>query len=72
MAPATRSRTVCCGCGIGEYQTLYWPGAGYGADIFVKGALQFLGNLFEYFLTRKNKGKEGKGMICRLVLFRLE
>ncbi|BDD60426.1 threonine synthase [Monascus purpureus] len=23
-------------------------------------ALQFLGNLFEYFLTRKNKGKEGK------------
>ena len=25
------------------------------------GALQFLGNLFEYFLTRKNEGKEGKG-----------
>lgn len=24
-------------------------------------ALQFLGNLFEYFLTRKNEGKEGKG-----------
>jgi threonine synthase len=24
-------------------------------------ALQFLGNLFEYFLTRKNKGKTGKG-----------
>lgn len=26
------------------------------------GALQFLGNLFEYFLTRRNKGKVGKGM----------
>ena len=25
------------------------------------GALQFLGNLFEYFLVRKNKGKEGSG-----------
>lgn len=25
------------------------------------GALQFLGNLFEYFLTRKNEGKVGKG-----------
>ena len=25
-------------------------------------ALQFLGNLFEYFLVRKNKGKTGKGM----------
>lgn len=24
-------------------------------------ALQFLGNLFEYFLTRKNKGKIGRG-----------
>ncbi|WEW56230.1 threonine synthase [Emydomyces testavorans] len=24
-------------------------------------ALQFLGNLFEYFLVRKNRGKEGKG-----------
>lgn len=23
-------------------------------------ALQFLGNLFEYFLVRKNQGKEGK------------
>lgn len=23
-------------------------------------ALQFLGNMFEYFLVRKNKGKEGK------------
>jgi threonine synthase len=23
-------------------------------------ALQFLGNLFEYFLVRKNKGKDGK------------
>lgn len=27
----------------------------------VLGALQFLGNLFEYFLTRKNEGKVGKG-----------
>lgn len=26
-------------------------------------ALQFLGNLFEYFLTRKNKGKIGRGEI---------
>lgn len=26
-----------------------------------QGALQFLGNLFEYFLVRKNQGKEGKG-----------
>ena len=25
------------------------------------GALQFLGNLFEYFLVRRNKGKKGKG-----------
>lgn len=25
------------------------------------GALQFLGNLFEYFLVRRNQGKEGKG-----------
>jgi hypothetical protein len=25
------------------------------------GALQFLGNLFEYFLVRKNQGKQGKG-----------
>lgn len=25
-------------------------------------ALQFLGNLFEYFLVRKNEGKTGKGM----------
>lgn len=24
-------------------------------------ALQFLGNLFEYFLTRKNKDRTGKG-----------
>ena len=24
-------------------------------------ALQFLGNLFEYFLTRKNEGKTGRG-----------
>lgn len=26
-------------------------------------ALQFLGNLFEYFLVRKNQGKTGKGML---------
>lgn len=26
-------------------------------------ALQFLGNLFEYFLVRKNEGKAGKGML---------
>jgi threonine synthase len=25
-------------------------------------ALQFLGNLFEYFLIRKNEGKTGRGM----------
>lgn len=25
-------------------------------------ALQFLGNLFEYFLVRKNEGKTGRGM----------
>lgn len=25
------------------------------------GALQFLGNLFEYFLVRKNQGKKGEG-----------
>lgn len=41
-------------------------------------ALQFLGNLFEYFLTRKNKGKIGRGEVhtcagrhiagCRLLL----
>ena len=30
-------------------------------------ALQFLGNLFEYFLVRKNKGKTGKGaFVCLL------
>ncbi|KAH6609063.1 threonine synthase [Trichoderma cornu-damae] len=28
-------------------------------------ALQFLGNLFEYFLVRKNQGKEGKGRLLR-------
>lgn len=27
-------------------------------------ALQFLGNLFEYFLVRKNEGKTGRGMFC--------
>ncbi|TPX14069.1 uncharacterized protein E0L32_000463 [Thyridium curvatum] len=27
-------------------------------------ALQFLGNLFEYFLVRKNEGKEGKGQLA--------
>ena len=26
-------------------------------------ALQFLGNLFEYFLVRKNRGKTGRGRI---------
>lgn len=26
-------------------------------------ALQFLGNLFEYFLVRKNEGKTGRGML---------
>lgn len=26
-------------------------------------ALQFLGNLFEYFLTRKNEGKTGRGQL---------
>lgn len=26
-------------------------------------ALQFLGNLFEYFLVRRNEGKSGKGML---------
>jgi threonine synthase len=26
-------------------------------------ALQFLGNLFEYFLVRRNEGKEGRGML---------
>ena len=25
------------------------------------GALQFLGNLFEYFLVRRNQRKEGRG-----------
>jgi hypothetical protein len=25
------------------------------------GALQFLGNLFEYFLVRRNQGKKGTG-----------
>jgi threonine synthase len=30
-------------------------------------ALQFLGNLFEYFLARKNEGKSGKGMFLRRV-----
>lgn len=25
-------------------------------------ALQFLGNLFEYFLVRRNEGKTGRGM----------
>ena len=25
------------------------------------GALQFLGNLFEYFLVRRNQGKKGEG-----------
>lgn len=28
-------------------------------------ALQFLGNLFEYFLTRKNEGKVGRGKSSR-------
>lgn len=28
-------------------------------------ALQFLGNLFEYFLVRKNKGKVGKGVYTK-------
>lgn len=31
----------------------------------ILGALQFLGNLFEYFLVRKNHGKEGKGEVIR-------
>lgn len=30
-------------------------------------ALQFVGNLFEYFLARKNEGKVGRGMVlCQL------
>lgn len=32
-------------------------------------ALQFLGNLFEYFLVRKNKGKTGKGRHSFFLLF---
>lgn len=27
------------------------------------GALQFLGNLFEYFLVRKNQEKKGEGKL---------
>lgn len=34
-------------------------------------ALQFLGNLFEYFLVRRNEGKTGKGMLwCTVGAFR--
>lgn len=32
------------------------------------GALQFLGNLFEYFLTRKNEGRVGKGEFVQSLL----
>ena len=30
-------------------------------------ALQFLGNLFEYFLVRKNEGKVGRGVLYPLL-----
>lgn len=36
------------------------------------GALQFLGNLFEYFLVRKNEGKEGKGESPEFQLSRIQ
>jgi hypothetical protein len=53
MAQATPLRTVRC----------VWPiGFVTWADTRL-GALQFLGNLFEYFLVRKNHGKEGKGRL---------
>lgn len=29
------------------------------------GALQFVGNLFEYFLVRKNQGKVGRGKLLQ-------
>ncbi|KAJ8123690.1 hypothetical protein O1611_g9535 [Lasiodiplodia mahajangana] len=32
------------------------------------GALQFLGNLFEYFLVRKNRGKVGKGAVTAVLI----
>lgn len=35
------------------------------------GALQFLGNLFEYFLVRRNEGKKGKGKIAHADVERL-
>ena len=31
------------------------------------GALQFLGNLFEYFLVRKNQGKKGEGKLHEML-----
>jgi threonine synthase len=36
-------------------------------------ALQFLGNLFEYFLVRKNEGKTGRGRLtpCNATLSRI-
>lgn len=53
MAQATPLKTVCY---VGPIRFVTW------ADTTL-GALQFLGNLFEYFLLRKNQGKEGKGTL---------
>ena len=50
MAQATPSKTVC-------FLRSFWC---YCAET-ISGALQFLGNLFEYLLVRKNQGKVGKG-----------
>ena len=50
MAQATPSKTVCS-------LRLSWC---HCAETIL-GALQFLGNLFEYLLVRKNQGKVGKG-----------
>jgi hypothetical protein len=50
-ARATPSKTVCLAAAVTTSLV----------SNTVLGALQFLGNLFEYLLVRKNKGKEGKG-----------
>jgi threonine synthase len=46
---------------LDQHQNLYLLECFHGPTFAFKDvALQFLGNLFEYFLVRKNKGKEGR------------
>lgn len=44
-----------------EIYSVYWFNS-------LLGALQFLGNLFEYFLVRRNKGKKGEGGLRAILL----